>query len=55
MNLGRLLFHLDDVSKYKIRKLEKIKKSIIDSTYALVFNKFCLKDDILPIYQKLNC
>ena len=59
MNFGELLFALNcDPLKNKIRKIEKINKSIVQTKNGIHFNEICLKEGLHPkiayIYIYMN-
>ena len=39
LNLGQLLNLVTNVTKVKIRRLEKLHKSLITNAYAIIFNR----------------
>lgn len=54
MSIGNLIYNLPPEIKKKIRCLEKLNIKIINTKYALVFNKTCKKEDIMPIYTNIR-
>ena len=53
MTLGELLFPLPNDTRKLFRKLENLEKKIINNNWSSVFNKTCLKNNLLPKY--VNC
>ena len=49
-NLGTLLFNLSPSQKSLIRKYENLNKKLINARNAVVFNKTCIKENLLPNY-----
>ena len=54
MTIGNLIFPLSSPTKNLVRSIERIQKKIINFKYALVFNKCCLKENILPNYTNIK-
>ena len=50
MALGELLFSLPAEKRKLFRKLERIEKKIINNKWSNIFNKKCLKNNMLPKY-----
>ena len=50
MTLGELLFSLPVEKRKLFRKLENIDKKIINNKWSNLFNKICLKNNMLPKY-----
>ena len=50
MTLGELLFSLPTEKRKLFRKLESIDKKIINNKWSNLFNKICLKNNMLPKY-----
>lgn len=48
MNFGNLLHALPRQQKKIIRNCEKTKKKLNNAKCALVFNKCCIKENLLP-------
>ena len=48
--IGQVIFHLPAEKKQKIRKIEKINKKIASVKSSLVFNRTCIKENLLPKY-----
>ena len=40
--------------KAQIRKLENVKYKLLRSKWSTIFNKICLKENLLPDYTKNN-
>ena len=53
MKIGQLIFHLPAEKKQKIRKIEKINKKIASVKSSLVFNRTCIKENLLPKYTNM--
>ena len=53
MKIGQLIFHLPAEKKQKIRKIEKINKKIASVKSSLVFNRTCIKENLLPKYTNI--
>ena len=52
MKIGQLIFDLPDEKK-KIRRIEKINKKITFVKSSLVFNRTCIKENLLPKYTNI--
>ena len=53
MKIGQLIFHLPAEKKQKIRRIEKINKKIASVKCSLVFNRTCIKENLLPKYTNI--
>lgn len=53
-NIGYFINQLPKVHKKTIRELEKTSKKLIDSEYAVVFNKCCISEKLLPKYSDIK-
>ena len=49
--IANFLFLLNQDTRKLIRNIENIEKKLIDCQLAVVFNKTCLNEDILPVYS----
>ena len=54
MKIGQVIFHLPAEKKQKIRKIEKINKKIASVKSSLVFNRTCIKENLLPKYTNIS-
>ena len=54
MKIGQLIFHLPAEKKQKIRRIEKINKKIASVKSSLVFNRTCIKENLLPKYTNYS-
>ena len=54
MSLGDLLFRTENDARKVIRKIEKTQKKLIKGIYAVIYNKTCLKENILPAYSNIK-
>ena len=54
MNLGTLLHNLSSENKLTIRKLEKLNRKISKCETAIIFNRQCIQEDILPKYSNIR-
>ena len=50
MTLGELLFSIPAENRKLFRKLESIEKKIMNNEWSNIFNKTCLKNNMLPKY-----
>ena len=48
-----LLHLLDAPAREAYRKLERIKRKLIQSTYSGQFNKVCIDEELLPNYSNI--
>ena len=53
MKIGQLIFHLPVEKKQKIRRIEKINKKIASVKSSQVFNRTCIKENLLPKYTNI--
>lgn len=53
MNIGYLIHNLSEEEKCIVRKIEKINRKLVNVKYALVFNKQCIKENLLPAYTNI--
>ena len=53
-NIGQLLFKLEKDNKILVRKLENFEKKYIQNSYSILFNKTCIKEELLPKYTELR-
>ena len=52
--LGNLLFGLPEENKRTIRQFEKVTLKINSTELAVIFNKTCIREGILPKYTNLR-
>ena len=48
MNFGELIFNFPCNIRSKIRYLEKLEKKIVKANIAILFNRTCINENILP-------
>ena len=53
LNLGQLLNSVTNVTKVKIRRLEKLHKSLITNAYGIIFNRTCMNELLLPNFTNI--
>ena len=53
MNIGALIFDLEQPTKKLIRNIEKFEKKLIHLKYDLVFNETCIREQLLPRYTNI--
>lgn len=53
-NFSKLIFPLPTATKRTLRSIEQNNKKILKCKYALVFNKTCIKENILPKYTNIK-
>ena len=53
LNLGKLLNLVTNITKVKIRRLEKLHKSLITNAYAIIFNRTCINERLLPNFTNI--
>ena len=53
MWIGQLIFHLPTEKKQKIRRMEKMNKKISSVKSSLIFNRTCIKENLLPKYTNI--
>ena len=53
MSLGNLIFDLTSEQKTLIRTIEKLQKKREKAKNAVIFNKTCIQEDILPKYTNI--
>ena len=53
LNLGKLLNLVTNVTKVKIRRLEKLHKSLITNAYDIIFNRTCMNERLLPNFTNI--
>ena len=53
LNLGQLLNLVTNVTKIKIRELEKLHKSLITNAYGIIFNRTCINERLLPNFTNI--
>ena len=46
--LGQLLNLVTNLTKVKIRRLEKLHKYLITNAYDIIFNRTCINERLLP-------
>ena len=54
MNFGELLYHQPENIKKILRKLENLEKKLVNARVAIVFNKTCLNETLLPIFTNID-
>ena len=52
-NFANFLFLFNQETRRLIRSIENIEKKLMNCQLAVVFNKICLNEDILPIYTNI--
>ena len=53
MDFGNLLFNLQCEERTSVRKVESLNKKLITSQLAVIFNKICIKENLLPKYTDI--
>ena len=53
MSFGQLVWELIPAHRSIIRRVEQIKKKIVNAEAAANFNQICLHEDLLPIYTNI--
>ena len=53
MNLGELLFDLNNEQKRIVNSIIRSNNKVSKATYAIEFNKRCLDENILPKYSNI--
>ena len=53
MSFGELIFDLQTSTKKLIRNIERTERKLQKAKSALVFNKTCINEDILPKYTNI--
>ena len=53
-SFGDILFRHQEEHKKCIRNIEQTSKKLINSEYAVVFNKLCIKENLLPKYTNVR-
>ena len=54
MTFGELLNEFSDQQKRTVRRIESTQKKIVNAKLAVVFNKECLKNNILPKFTNIH-
>ena len=52
LSIGDLIFDLKAEQKRVVRSIERTQKQYINCKYAVIFNKKCLQEGLLPKYTK---
>ena len=50
LQIGSLIHKLREVEKQTVRSIERLNKKLINNRYAVIFNEFCIKENLLPRY-----
>ena len=50
MNFGELIYHQPYNIKQLLRKIENLEKKLVNARVAIVFNKTCLNENLLPTF-----
>ena len=53
MNFGELIYHQPENIKKLIRKIENLENKLANARVAILFNKTCLNENILPKYTNI--
>ena len=53
MNFGELIFNFPCNIRSKIRYLEKLEKKLVKANIAILFNRTCIKENILPKFTDI--
>lgn len=51
--IGNLIHLLQAEEKKTVRSIEKLNKKLINNEYAVIFNNFCIKENLLPHYTNI--
>ena len=54
MNFGYILYNLQDEERSSVRRVEKLSKKLLTAEYAVIFNKVCIKEKLLPNYTDIK-
>lgn len=54
MNFGYILYNLQDEERSSVRRIEKLSKKLLTAEYAVIFNKVCIKEKLLPNYTDIK-
>ena len=53
MNFGELIYLQPENIKQRVRKIENLEKKLANARIAILFNKTCLNENILPIFTNI--
>ena len=53
MNFGELIYHQPNNIKKLLRKIENLEKKLVNARVAIVFNKTCLNENLLPTFTNI--
>ena len=53
MNFGELIYQQPEHIKKLIRKIENLEKKLANARVAILFNKTCLNENILPKFTNI--
>jgi len=53
LNFGQLIFRLNVPERMLVRRLEELYEKRVQSSYGVMFNKTCLRENLLSNYTNL--
>ena len=53
MDFGELLYLQPEIIKKQLRKIESIENKLANGEVAIVFNKTCLNENLLPTFTNI--
>ena len=54
MNFGEFLYHYEPYVRTKIRRIETQEKKLAKTKVAILFNRTCLNENLLPTYTNIT-
>ena len=52
--IGNLIHELGEGERKSFRKIERLNKKLINNEYAVIYNKFCINENLLPRYTNFK-